>query len=345
MYLRYMFRVFCIVLDILHSESLNIEDTSYKATNDFIFESRSRPDILYNPKYLEVAKRIDLSPLSDSIAAIKRLLRNYNSSCYQERQHIISQYNKPTVIKIPGKSLSVTDGLHLCKNLGNGYKLLELHKKEEMTSFIAQTPEKKFATPAGIFYDLRQHDFVYASSNRPVTSKSAIFRFENGVSIETYRYWDSYSDYFGQYVVDNSQIYINVAASELRYDHVYCIAPKSSLETYGNIQICEQELKFISEISSVTIYHVEKLNEFLDTVWRTRKNGPNFQRGRRGIATGAVLSADIGGTAGIITTKVISALGQDDNLNGSIKKTEEVLDSLKERANLLDINQKRIFFP
>ena len=129
MYLRYMFRVFCIMLDILHSESLNIEDTSYKATNDFIFESRSRPDILYNPKYLEVAKRIDLSPLSDSIAAIKRLLRNYNSSCYQERQHIISQYNKPTVIKIPGKSLSVTDGLHLCKNLGNGYKLLELHKK------------------------------------------------------------------------------------------------------------------------------------------------------------------------------------------------------------------------
>ena len=126
-----------------------------------------------------------------------------------------------------------------------------------MTNFISQAPAERFTTPAGIYYDLRQHDFVFISSDRPVTSTLASFRFENGKSIESYKYWDSYSDYFGQYVVENSQVYINVVTSEMTYNHVYCMAPDISFNMDDNVQNCEREFKFITEISSTTIYHIK----------------------------------------------------------------------------------------
>ena len=121
--------------------------------------------------------------------------------------------------------MTVTDGSHLCQNLGDGYKLLELHRKEDVTQFISQTHKEKFSTPAAIYYDVRIHKFVYFSTNRPVNEQSAVYRFRGGDTIESYNYWDSNSDYFGQYIVDNSQVYIDVAPSETTYDHVYCITP------------------------------------------------------------------------------------------------------------------------
>ena len=110
---------------------------------------------------------------------------------------MFSQQTRSKIIRIPGKSFSVTDGVHLCRNFGKEYKLIELHINEYMTNFISQTSGGRFKTPAGIYYESRQHNFVYLSSDLPVTSKSANFRFENGESIESYKYWESYSDYFG----------------------------------------------------------------------------------------------------------------------------------------------------
>ena len=57
---------------------------------------------------------------------------------------------------------------------------------------------------------------------------------------------------------------------------------------------------------------------------------------------GAIISAALGGTAGFITTRLISAVSPDEDLRDALSKTEEALDSMKERTNLLDINQKRI---
>ena len=58
---------------------------SYRASKDFIYHSTLRTDILYNPRYIQVAKKIDLVPLSKSIAAIKELLSAYNRSCTEQR--------------------------------------------------------------------------------------------------------------------------------------------------------------------------------------------------------------------------------------------------------------------
>ena len=57
---------------------------SYKASKDFIYHSTLRSDILYNPRYIQIAKKIDLDPLSKSIIAIKDLLSAYNRSCAQQ---------------------------------------------------------------------------------------------------------------------------------------------------------------------------------------------------------------------------------------------------------------------
>ena len=57
---------------------------------------------------------------------------------------------------------------------------------------------------------------------------------------------------------------------------------------------------------------------------------------------GAIISAALGRTADVVTTKLISAVNPEEDLRDALTKTEEALDSMKERTNLLDINQKRI---
>lgn len=114
---------------------------------------------------------------------------------------------------------------------------------------------------------------------------------------------------------------------------------KSPLIWTTTFKTATKNLNLLRNFQYYNVPH-KKLNEFLEGIWRSRRHTPNYKR-RRGITTG-VVSAVIGGTAGIITTKLISAVGQDDNLKEAMKRTEEILDSLTERTNLLDINQKRI---
>ena len=330
-----------LAVGILAEQRPDIGRVSYKATTDYVFESLARPDILYNPGHLDIVKRVDLNPLSDSVETIKRLLKNFNASCTSRAQHTVVRNNQPRIIRIPGKALSVTEGVHLCKEFGKGYKLIELQRKEEVAAFISQAPEGRFSTPAAIYYDLRQHSFVYFSSERAVTRSSAISRFEDGHTIDSYKYWDSYGDYFGQYVVDNSQVYISVTESDTKYDHVFCMIT-GDIENEDEESSCQEDLNFITDISRTTIHHVERLDAFLANVWRARNDGQPSTRERRGISAGAILSAAIGGAAGVITTKLISAVSQNDDLDQAMSKTEEILGSLTERTNLLDINQKRI---
>ena len=54
------------------------------------------------------------------------------------------------------------------------------------------------------------------------------------------------------------------------------------------------------------------------------------------------MSAVIGGAIGVVTTEFVSAAEPNNDLVQAMEKTEEILDALGERTNLLDINQRRI---
>ena len=331
-----------ILLSEVPEEALGVTKITYKVTEDYIFETNLRPDILYNPKYLQLAKHIDLTSLTKSVEAIKTLLIAFNTSCTRQKLRTSSSNARTRMVEIPGESLSVTDGIHLCKNLGNGYKLLELQHKEDVARFLSETADGRFSIPAAIYYDIRIHKFVYFSSNSPVTKESAIYRFEDGTTIGSYDYWDSYVDYFGQYVVDNSQVYLSVVPSRTTYDKVFCMTTESPEQGTEIAKSCQQDLRFVTDISQTTTNRAERLNTFLADTWQIHKRENQRVRGKRGIATAAVLSAAIGGIAGVVTNKLISAATPDDNLSQAISETEEALKSLKERTNLLDINQKRM---
>ena len=55
--------------------------TNFRATEDFVFQSILRPDILYNPEYITIAKRIDLKPLARAVIAVRELIASYNATC------------------------------------------------------------------------------------------------------------------------------------------------------------------------------------------------------------------------------------------------------------------------
>ena len=106
--LRYFINASIIIGTVFSEEPISSE-VSYKATTDYVFQSTLRPDVLYNPRYLEVVKKIDLSPLARSVALIWDLLRSFNESCHETRLWLSAQSNKPRIVRVPGKKLSVTD--------------------------------------------------------------------------------------------------------------------------------------------------------------------------------------------------------------------------------------------
>ena len=55
-------------------------DIKYKVSNNFVFQSTMRPNILYNPRYMTVAKRISLRPLAQAVEAIQKLINMYNKT-------------------------------------------------------------------------------------------------------------------------------------------------------------------------------------------------------------------------------------------------------------------------
>ena len=69
-----------ITMDLSESSSED-NDIKYRVSNNFVFQSIMRPNILYNPRYMTVAKRISLRPLVQAVEAIQKLISMYNKTC------------------------------------------------------------------------------------------------------------------------------------------------------------------------------------------------------------------------------------------------------------------------
>ena len=48
---------------------------SYQITKDFVLRAHPRSDIIYNPEYAQIVKRISLSPLSQASTLIQHYLQ------------------------------------------------------------------------------------------------------------------------------------------------------------------------------------------------------------------------------------------------------------------------------
>ena len=321
-------------------------NVKYRATNDFVFQSTSRTDILYNPRYMTVAKRISLKPLSRAVEAVENLLAVYNKTCTALRKDHKDPKNRRRFIKIPGRKMTATKGIEMCKKLGRGFKLLELKRKSDVTQFLSEIEEDTLTVPAGIYYDIRQHAFVYFSSHHPVKQDSAVRFFRYGDTIESYDAWDSYKDYFGQYQVREAQIHMNVVKSTASYDHVYCMTSSTRNDDDEEAKPCFEDFKFLSDISQTTIGRVHRLLAILNhggnqvlqysTPYHLRKK-------RTAVAGGTIaLAAIIGGVVGAISTKAVTSSIPSEELRDAANQTDILLEALGERTNLLDINQRRM---
>ena len=92
-----------ILLSEVPEEALGVTKITYKVTEDYIFETNLRPDILYNPKYLQLAKHIDLTSLTKSVEAIKNLLIAFNTSCTRQKLRTSSSNAQTRMVEIPGE--------------------------------------------------------------------------------------------------------------------------------------------------------------------------------------------------------------------------------------------------
>ena len=342
--------VFCF-LSITNTMTYQNEEFSkdnnikYRATNDFIYQSIIRPDVLYNPRYMTVAKRISLKPLSQAVDAVKNLLAVYNKICTVLRKDEEDPKNKRRFIKIPGRNMTVTKGIEMCKRLGRNFKLLELKRRSDVTQFLSEIKEDAVTTPAGIYYDLRQHAFVYFSSHHPVKRDSAIHFFRHGGTIESYDKWDSYKDYFGQYQIRDAQIHINVVKSMTPYDHVYCMSSSTHNSDNEEPSSCLEDFKLLSDISETNIGWATRLRGVLNNSGNTITPYTSSHHGRRKRGAGGTsiaLAAVVGTIVGAISTKAVTDSIPSEELGDAANRTDRLLEALGDRTNLLDINQRRM---
>ena len=104
---------------VAYAIDLRVREVSFKATKDYIFKTQAHPTIIYNPRYFEVAKKINLRPLTKSVTSIETLLNIFNKSCQHIDQRTLVQATQPRIIRIPGFALTVAEGVNLCSTLGN----------------------------------------------------------------------------------------------------------------------------------------------------------------------------------------------------------------------------------
>ena len=82
---------------------------SYQITKDFIFRAHPRSDIIYNPEYAQIVKRISLSPLSQASTLLTKLVERYNITCrgVEERRKNYSSIEYFTYVFYQKKSHSL----------------------------------------------------------------------------------------------------------------------------------------------------------------------------------------------------------------------------------------------
>ena len=96
-YLIYFFIFVTRITMDLSEDSSEGNDIKYRVSNNFVFQSIMRPNILYNPRYMTVAKRISLRPLVQAVEAIQKLISMYNKTCTSLNEESNGQNRKNTL--------------------------------------------------------------------------------------------------------------------------------------------------------------------------------------------------------------------------------------------------------
>ena len=262
--------------------------TSYEATKDFLFQATTRHDILYNPSFAVLVKRVSLSPLFQAIEALQQLLLRYRDACSRKHTTERIPFKKSAFVKIPGISLTVTQGIQLCKELGDDYKLIELQSKGQVANFLSEAQDTELKTPAAVYYDTRQNSLAYFSSHHPVKKNPAVSLSKDGSTMSSYDGWSSYEDYFGQYEVVPGSIYLNMVKATTTYNYVYCMREDkeevndSQTDTQKSGKACALTLNFLTDVANTSANYVYRLKASLagngkddDHIAREKEKGKN----------------------------------------------------------------------
>ena len=105
---------FLVLVTSLNKYGLSKEArTNFRATEDFVFQSILRPDILYNPEYITIAKRIDLKPLARAVIAVRELIASYNATCLNWKDEEMQSTDQRRYVRLPGKSITVRQDIEI----------------------------------------------------------------------------------------------------------------------------------------------------------------------------------------------------------------------------------------
>ena len=91
---------------------------TYHITRDFIFQSTPRHDLIYNPEYLEIVKRINLQPLIMATDVLRQLMARYNYTCDKMDREWVESSRSNRFTRITPKGATVMEGVSTCKKLG-----------------------------------------------------------------------------------------------------------------------------------------------------------------------------------------------------------------------------------
>ena len=238
--------------------------------------------------------------------------------------------------QIPAKEATATQAMVTCRKLG--MKLLELRTHKDVSRFLAEYDGGVSQTPASIFYDQRTRSFVFASDNLPIKDHTAITKTPVGYDVSTYDTWDSYRTYFGRYVMEGAQIFLEFVRANTKYDHFYCQRPDTGPPPGSSA--CKTNLQFIEDITSTHQDYLQQLRKLLNKGYG---EGGARRQGTRDKRTNPLFSGVVGGIFGAVTTELFTRISSDDKVAAAAARTEEILGNLKERANALDVNQKRLY--
>ena len=109
--------VIIIVGSVRDTKAIQDRRITYQSTNDFIFEVDEQENILYNPSFSRIVKRIDLQPLYKTVNVLSSLISRYNETCYETGRHSTNSSLHNNFQRIPGVRMTVFKGLKTCRSL------------------------------------------------------------------------------------------------------------------------------------------------------------------------------------------------------------------------------------
>ena len=180
---------------------------SFQVTKDFIFESQPRRDLIYNPEFIKIVQRVDLGTLGQNIDVLSSLMNEYNRTCDYFAEVRLNANKAKHFVYIPTQGATLMEGVDTCKRLG--MKLLELRTKEHVSNFLSEVRGDIPATPAAVFYDKRTRSFAFFSDQQQIKDNTAVLWTQHGHHVKSYDRYDSYSIYFGKYILRGAQIYMD----------------------------------------------------------------------------------------------------------------------------------------